>query len=501
MRFFSGIPALLGLLLLPGCDSGAHHPPPARTTGPAVIRMALPAELGDPERPAVEFDHQLHAKELEQEGCIACHAENQDGRVLPRLKIDQEPLDDDEWMEASHDLCIGCHDERRLAGKSTGADDCGQCHVRYQAPWQDADRQMRFDYSLHFRHSRAYEDKCEACHHVLDEKQNRLVYEKGAEDACNACHLPAAGKDETSLGDAVHIACINCHMQRQGETGPHLCSGCHGEEERAKIEKVKDAPRPDRGQPEAMWMASRGVTAVAVAFDHKLHEAQVDSCSACHHESIGRCAECHTQAPGSDGGGVTLNQASHDPDSTLSCVGCHKERSGQDLCAGCHHVLPVPPAQGSCDLCHSGPPPEREGEAVDRKSLLLAALALRQHAELPPVSADFPEELELEELADKYGPARFPHQKIVAALDRAVRDSRLATRFHQGTNTLCAGCHHRSPPCDPMPACRSCHGDENAAGTDLPELNAAYHRQCIGCHQAIGHEAQGCTDCHQEVRK
>lgn len=512
MRVLSSIPALLGLLLLFGCDSGAHHPLPARTTGPAVIRMALAAELGDPERPAVEFDHQLHARELEQEGCATCHAENPGAQVLPRLELGQEPSDDDAWMQAHHDLCLGCHDERRLAGQSTGPDDCGQCHVRYQAPWQDADRQIRFDCSLHFRHSRAYEDKCEACHHVLDEKQNRLVYEKGTEDACNACHLPVAGKDETSLGDAVHTACINCHLQRQGDnqrTGPWLCAGCHDAGERAKIEKVEDVPRPDRGQPEAVWLSTKGVVEGAVPFDHRLHEKQVDSCSACHHESIGECSECHRQIPGSEGGGVTLNQAFHTSDSALSCVGCHKERSGQGVCAGCHHMLPVPPGQAACDLCHSGPPAEAEavageaaaGEAVDPNSSLQAALAPRELAALPAVSDDFPEKLELELLADKYGPARFPHQKIVAALDRAVRDSRLAARFHQDTNTLCAGCHHRSPPGDPIPACRSCHGDENVPGKDLPELNAAYHRQCIGCHQAIGHQAQGCTDCHQEVRR
>jgi hypothetical protein len=69
------------------------------------------------------------------------------------------------------------------------------------------------------------------------------------------------------------------------------------------------------------------------------------------------------------------------------------------------------------------------------------------------------------------------------------------------TGVLCAGCHHHSPPDERVPACRSCHTDTARAGRDLPDLGTAYHRQCIGCHRAIGHAAQGCTDCHQEVRK
>lgn len=265
------------------------------------------------------------------------------------------------------------------------------------------------------------------------------------------------------------------------------------------MQRVKDAPPPQRGQRRAMWMTTEKASDGDVPFDHKLHEGQVSSCSACHHESIGKCEACHTELPGARGGGITLNGAFHQAGSELSCVGCHRERSNEGACAGCHHMLPVPPGQASCELCHSDPPPSRE--AADPDASLLAALAPVELAALPAFSDSFPQALQLEVLADRYGPVRFPHGPIAAALDRAVRDSRLARRFHAKTETLCSGCHHRSSPGDPTPTCRSCHGDENAAGRDLPELNAAYHRQCIGCHQAIGHPAQGCTDCHQEARK
>jgi hypothetical protein len=246
-----------------------------------------------------------------------------------------------------------------------------------------------------------------------------------------------------------------------------------------------------------MWIAAQGATTNVVPFNHLLHEAQTSSCSACHHQSVGKCGECHTLLPNPQGGGFTLEQAYHLPDSQLSCVGCHKKHSEENECAGCHHVLPQPPGKAACKVCHWGPLPRRVG-GRPAPSIPFAPVQL---SGLPAVSADFPEEVEIRVLADRYKPSKFPHKKIVAKLDEMVRGSRLATRFHSKTEVLCAGCHHHSPPGERVPSCRSCHSDAAHPQKDLPDLTAAYHRQCIGCHQAIGHEAQGCSDCHQEVRK
>lgn len=499
MRITIGILALLGLPLLAGCDDHSHAQT-SRAADPSVIQMALPESMGTPERPVVEYDHKVHTRALQPEGCAVCHAVSADRQVLPQLNLKLESSDDDGWMESYHELCIGCHDDRRRAGKTTGPGDCGECHIERQTPLLVANREMRFNYSLHYRHVTASKEKCEDCHHVYDEKQGKLVYQKGAEDACSACHKTVAENDETTLSDAVHRNCINCHIAKQSEgekAGPQFCVGCHGAKEQAKFGKFKDVPPPDRDQPEALWIASEGSTTGAVPFDHKLHERQVDSCSSCHHESIGKCSACHKQLPHSKGGGISLSQAFHDPNSTLSCVGCHRENSNRGECAGCHHMLATPPSQAACDLCHNGPLPEK----LDRSSSPMTLLADRELSALPDVSERFPEEIEIESLTDRYQPAKFPHRKIVAALDEVVRGNQLAEHFHQTTETLCTGCHHNNPPGDPVPACRSCHGDENYPQKDLPDLTAAYHRQCIGCHQAIGHKAQGCTDCHEELRK
>jgi hypothetical protein len=114
---------------------------------------------------------------------------------------------------------------------------------------------------------------------------------------------------------------------------------------------------------------------------------------------------------------------------------------------------------------------------------------------LPAPSEAFPEKVVISSLLGEYGPSTLPHKKIVVALDAAVRRSRLATAFHGNTGVLCAGCHHRSPVGERPPPCRSCHGASAVPASDRPGLQAAYHRQCMGCHAAMGLK-QGCTDCH-----
>ena len=48
------------------------------------------------------------------------------------------------------------------------------------------------------------------------------------------------------------------------------------------------------------------------------------------------------------------------------------------------------------------------------------------------------------------------------------------------------------------PTCRSCHSREADPVDDKPGLKAAYHRQCMGCHEQMDLKV-GCEDCHKEV--
>jgi DnaJ-class molecular chaperone len=119
-----------------------------------------------------------------------------------------------------------------------------------------------------------------------------------------------------------------------------------------------------------------------------------------------------------------------------------------------------------------------------------------QLSPLPEASDAFPDEVVISVLAKDYEPVKLPHRKIVAKLDAGVRGSSLAASFHGTTARMCEGCHHHAPAEEATASCRACHGEAAVASVDRPGLKVAYHRQCIGCHQAMGINKQGCTDCH-----
>ncbi len=159
------------------------------------------------------------------------------------------------------------------------------------------------------------------------------------------------------------------------------------------------------------------------------------------------------------------------------------------------------PFGSSCDVCHSGPLAQvgmfassAPFPAEPHFENLMVHLRDRQAN-----FDDFPDTVTIGSLADEYVPVEMPHRLMVVRLDAVVRESKLATAFHGVSEAVCAGCHHNAPIGDRPTPCGSCHGLESETGRDLPGLEAAFHRQCIGCHQRMGVAKQGCTDCHAKV--
>jgi Class III cytochrome C family len=489
--------ALMGTLIgaVQGCTDDGHDSKPV--LGPSTLVLQLPNNPGKLRRPAVAFDHAKHTAALGEDQCKTCHSVNATGAYSFDYPVSAH-ASRDEAMNAYHDACMKCHEDQSKEGKSTGPVTCGACHD-HQEGSSFARIAPRFDYSLHARHSKAEKDECKACHHVYDEKEQKLVYKKGEENGCRDCHGAQDEGRNLSLRNASHSACINCHASRaaKGEpAGPRLCAGCHGAQQLASIETMKDIPRLEREQPDSTWLFADGATAALVPFDHEAHEKVTQSCSSCHHKTVRACKECHTVVGKSEGGFVTLERAYHNASSTHSCVGCHAQQTREANCAGCHHAQPQSPQQSSCERCHTGP-----AGNTDPKSLPTPSLPPVQLAGLPLTSDDFPEELTLEYWpGGNYGPVKFPHRKIVERLDRAARDNKLAARFHGQVETLCAGCHHNTPLGSRPPKCASCHAAENEATHDRPGLKPAFHRQCVECHQQMEIKA-GCTDCHAEASK
>jgi hypothetical protein len=499
-----------------GCS--AHPVETEREIEPSVITLALPESLGDARRPAVEFDHASHTAALENEGCAACHRSEREGELVFDLERSVKREDDEALMNYYHDSCMGCHKRRAGRNQRTGPVTCGDCHLE-QAAGRSARDPMRFDYSLHGRHSQAESDKCERCHHVYNEEKKALEYKKGAESACADCHGERDEGNNLSLANASHQACVNCHIERAGEgekSGPETCVGCHDASEKEKIEKLAEIPRIERDQPKAVWIDGEGGMSGKVAFDHFSHEPLAASCSSCHHRTLDACRECHTLRGSAKGGNVTSEGAYHAAHSEHSCVGCHARETAGAKCAGCHHTLEPPPAESACRTCHSEPVPPPIMSSAPAEQLAMSVAGSSAPAPQPPKSAppvftevqltplpaysdDFPESVTIEAIAAEYEPSILPHGKIVAALDRSIRESKLAKRFHGQTEVLCSGCHHQTPVGVRPTACGSCHADESHPTLDKPALKAAYHLQCIECHEKIGIDKQGCTDCHDKA--
>jgi hypothetical protein len=86
----------------------------------------------------------------------------------------------------------------------------------------------------------------------------------------------------------------------------------------------------------------------------------------------------------------------------------------------------------------------------------------------------------LDELSKKYMPVIFPH-----------RDHAQMSEMSGG----CVTCHHYNTD-GPIQPCKNCHEyDRNGQDISKPDLEAAYHRQCINCHREWSHE-NNCVSCH-----
>jgi hypothetical protein len=244
-----------------------------------------------------------------------------------------------------------------------------------------------------------------------------------------------------------------------------------------------------------------------VAFDHKAHEGYTDNCHGCHHADLTYCARCHTPEGNEEGKQVTLTQAMHQVDAAASCAGCHRIQQSKAECAGCHHqdrTRPILTEDTSCRVCHlpmDGQPVDRSDDAA-ANAMAARLLEGRPSAPDPVPTEQIPESVTIKQLSNEYGPVVFPHRQIVLKLAEKIEKNRLAGYFHRESTTLCQGCHHNSPAALKPPQCGYCHSrTSEVLNSSRPGLLAAYHQQCIQCHEQMGIEkpaSRQCTACHEK---
>ena len=479
------------------------------------------ATLGTLERPPVPFLHDKHTEALEKRGkdCAACHLRDEKRQSPKFMRL--KDADYESVMNVYHDNCIVCHREISDAGEKSGPVTCGDCHTK-TIPVATGRQPMGFDLSLHYRHSKAQDKKCETCHHEYDEATKKLVYVKEQEGTCRYCHKAQTEENRISMRLASHLSCIECHQKTMAKNkiaGPVHCGGCHDLSEQQKIERVNPVPRMERKQPDVIFVKSsnpeineKDRRINRVPFDHKRHETYSSTCRVCHHAAMSACAACHTQSGKKEGKGVKLAEAMHQIGTETSCMGCHQlQQRRHSSCAGCHVSIPAnrQRSEAECLTCHM-PPLTEEAQTAAAGQSGTDPFAAELLASRTPVTdtygdEDVPEKVIINVLVDQYEPVELPHRKIVRTLVKNIRESKLAAYYHREEGTLCQGCHHNSPVSKKPPQCASCHGkpfDEKQP--ERPGLKAAYHQQCMTCHEAMGIEkpaAVDCVGCHKERKK
>jgi hypothetical protein len=517
------------------------------TEGPAAPKEVQPIKEIEPEnkigiahteifgileRPQVIFDHQKHVDTLkkEQQGCDTCHPLDEWKKLLFDFPKELKKKDKTSVMNAYHDECIGCHKKRDKENKEkTGPVTCGDCHKKEYELVAVKYPIVEFDFYYHDQHVKKLKEKigkddCSLCHHTYDIEEEdetlALVYEEGTEESCYYCHdlekkrgpkltaiTRVAAKKGLDVQRASHLRCLNCHLEYEKElelkkvkkkdekTGPTECAKCHTGKYKT-IAELENVPRPDRGQKEMAFIDIQNAKMKGVAFNHKNHEKNHKTCRGCHHETLNECKQCHTLTGSQDGNGVNTANAYHSVLSEWSCAGCHNKKKSEKDCAGCHSLIPIMdiqakgPKKETCALCHTG-----KKEIPIPPALSVAGLD-------PEVVK---KELEIKILEKEFKAAKFPHRKIIEKLVNISNDSKMGRYFHAKMQTICDGCHHQSraeaeAKKDTPPFCRNCHAITfDPLFPNRPRLQAAYHRQCIKCHEKMELEKpKKCTDCHEE---
>jgi len=511
---------ILFLFLTLAAPSSAASPPEESRSD--LITIHLPDAADKQQMPDALFLHDKHTRALKDKNCRECHLKENDIFIFKFNRLKDAGYDADKKMY--HKKCISCHQEKRDQGIDSGplTSECRLCHTQTSS-YHSSTRPFGLDKSLHYRHviaesiKPAKKDKdgnCGQCHHEFDKDLNKTVYIKGKEGTCRYCHKTKKTDDARSLKTVAHEDCLNCHFQLKSDSkkaGPTDCAGCHDADKQSKIETLAEIPRIKRNQPDvallSLWLKETVNSEKPspqfmqpVAFNHKSHEAGTDNCYSCHHKSMAPCNSCHTRMGTEKSKYTRLGTAMHSGNSMTSCIGCHTQKLQQKDCAGCHSQIPSKTFSDSdCNKCHTvsrkllEPVPAEDKIRSQIAESEIASWAAPQS--LIP-EKEIPENVTIDVMKDQYEGATFPHRKIVKTLYSRIQDNDLAKHFHNGSQTMCSGCHHNSPSSVTPPKCASCHGVLPAPEPDgRPGLKGAYHAQCIGCHQKMGIEKPAATDC------
>jgi hypothetical protein len=128
----------------------------------------------------------------------------------------------------------------------------------------------------------------------------------------------------------------------------------------------------------------------------------------------------------------------------------------------------------TCKTCHEGDYPSKNDPML--------RLCPREHMLSDyKFTSEGPDVVEIKDMSENYEGVIFSHK--------------VHSQMSEVSNG-CAGCHHYNTS-GPVLACGQCHEKERfREDVSVPDLKAAYHRQCLTCHKQWSRE-NGCnTQCH-----
>ncbi len=524
----SGVLAALGLsctLLVLAAQAVPTQNAQAAPVGRVILYPATPDKKG--ELPPVPFNHDAHAKAMQDRGkdCASCHqapaAQGAEAGAAGKQPLSYAFKDTagkkaGALKDGFHDGCISCHATEAKTGKSSGPQEA-ECRTCHNGPAPSAQAGKPFDPTLdkglHARHVTSREItapgkrpgsispvNCAACHHALPGAASGI----GTRQSCSACHEP--------FRETAHNSCITCHLsvaKAKKPSGPVNCSGCHDAATWNKYARPAKAQPIFAGQPSSRLMAPKSAkdgngtqaSLPPVPFNHKLHEQALPTCRSCHHKDLSNCSSCHTTTGAAKGGNVTMSQAMHKADSTYSCVGCHEKRkTTTPQCAGCHTPKPAAMTKQNCAFCHKGA--ASAPAAASRTGTAAPGSEGAAPGAEGTVPAAPPEKVTIGILSNEFEPCVLNHGDIIRAMNKSIEKTAPSlAAMHAENYTACVACHHNSPPSATPPKCASCHDKSAPAGAtaaqsgNRPLLKAAYHQQCMGCHDRMQVKKPANTDC------
>ncbi len=263
-----------------------------------------------------------------------------------------------------------------------------------------------------------------------------------------------------------------------------------------------------------------------VVFNHLVHEKVIENCETCHHTGdMQTCSSCHSVEGKEEGKFITLERAMHaeniekrsgDAVTPVSCVSCHTQALTRRECAGCHSIVKEPRSENYCASCHDVTPQMTKehfmlgvkGELDSEENLALATQTVHERklkVEEKLNVHSIPTHVKIDGISEEFEGNNFSHKRHYTSLIKRMGESKLAAVFHSGNEyALCATCHHNSPPSATPPKCITCHSPNiDPKNPGRPALKAAYHLQCMTCHdymQVSRPQNTSCGTCH-DVKK